>query len=101
MAAREAITFAWETGFRDVILKGDNINVMNAIRSSEVGLSSGGVIVSMSCKRVSFSFVKRDGNCIAHSLAKFVRTVADFVVWLEDLPDWLDDCLLCDVSHLN
>lgn len=44
MAAREAIMFAWEAGFRDVILESDNFSVMNAFRSNEVGFSFGGGI---------------------------------------------------------
>lgn len=57
--------FAWEVRFREVILKGDNIYVMNAIHLNEAGFFSGGVIVAdinqmgLSCNRVSFSFVKR------------------------------------------
>ena len=64
MTVREAIIFTWEAGFRDVIFEGDNIIVMNAIRSNEIGLTSGGAIVvdvfqvGLSCNRVSFSFCK-------------------------------------------
>lgn len=34
---------------------------------------------------------------MAHSLAKFAKSVVDYVAWLEDPPDWLDVCLLHDV----
>jgi len=66
MAARKDIIFAWEAGFRDVILEGDNINVMNVVRSKEVSLASGGAIIAdvfqvgMSCDRVSYYFFKRE-----------------------------------------
>lgn len=33
---------------------------------------------------------------MTHALAKFARSLADFVVWLEDSPDWLDEPLLFD-----
>lgn len=79
MDAREAILFAWKAGFRDVILEGNNISVMNSICSNEAGLSSCGAIVadinqmSTYCNRVSFFFIKREDNCVAHSLVKYAR----------------------------
>ena len=47
---------------------------------------------------MSFSFVKRDGNCVAHSLAKYAKTISEYVSWLEDPPDWIEDCLSRDFS---
>ena len=73
--------FALDDGFRDVILEGDKLAVMNAIRSNEDGLVSSGAIVanivrmSLSCNKVRFSFVKRVDNCVAHSFAKFASYV--------------------------
>lgn len=72
VAAREAVMFALEVGFRDIILKGDYIIVINAIQSGEIGFASAGAVVAnivkigLLCNKVSFSFVKRDGNFVAH-----------------------------------
>ena len=103
VAAYEAINFAVDAGFRNFLLEGDNIGVMNAIRCNEDGLGSGGAIVAdivkacLSCASLSFCFVKREGNCVAHQLAKYARSILDFVVWLEDPPSWLNDVLSRDV----
>ena len=46
MAAREALNFALDARFRDIMLVGDNL-VINAIRVNEDGLStSSGVLVA-------------------------------------------------------
>lgn len=47
VAAREVLSFAWEAGFRDVILEGDNLSVMNAIRANEFGLLSRGHLLKI------------------------------------------------------
>ena len=35
---------------------------------------------------MSFSCVSHSANVVAHSLARFARSVEDEVVWLEDIP---------------
>ena len=105
VAALEAINFAVDAGFRNILLEGDNLGVINAIR--EDGLDSRGAIVvdiiraSLFCNSLQFSFVKRDENSLAYSLAKFARFISDFIVWLEDPPDWLNVVLFRDIpfSH--
>lgn len=68
------------------MLEGDNLGVINAIWQGKDGLTSVGVIVAdifrlgCSCNRLAFSFVKREGNVITYVLAKFARSIFDFVV---------------------
>ena len=50
---------------------------------------------------VSVSFVKQEGNRVAHVLAKFAKSIFDFVVWLEDSPSWVEDLLSFLVSGFN
>ena len=52
------------------------------------------------CNRLVFSFIKREGNAVANSLAKFSRTINDVVVWMEDPPEWLDKFLSFDSSQV-
>ena len=33
-----------------------------------------------------YSHTKREGNCLAHSLARYVVSIPDFLVWMEDVP---------------
>lgn len=65
---------------------------MNAIRANEFGLSSWALVedifrLGLNCNSVSFSFVKREGNYVTHSLTKFAKFVVDYVAWLKHPPN--------------
>lgn len=38
--------------------------------------------------QLRYSHVKREGNKIAHSLAKYAKHISDFVVWMESIPPY-------------
>lgn len=86
LATREAVIFALETGFSDVVLEGDNCSVMNDIRLNEDGLPVGGAVVediralTHSCCFIGFSSIKCEGNNVAHVLAKFTRSLDEFLL---------------------
>ena len=76
-------------------IEGDNCCVLNAIISTSrmcTNLSRlGHLYEDIGCfisglQDVSFSCVCRSANAVAHSLARFARTVDDEVIWLEDIP---------------
>ena len=46
VATREAIMFAVDADFRDIVLEGDNLGVINAIWQDEEAMSSAGAIVA-------------------------------------------------------
>ena len=70
LAAREAIKFALEVGFREVILEGDSISFMNAIQMNEDGWPEEGALVTdiralaCSCPFIEFPSVKWDSNMV-------------------------------------
>ena len=95
LACRKAVEFAVDSGFYIMIIEGDNCFVMNAIISSSrmcTNLSRlGHLYEDIGCiisglQDVSFSCVSHSANVVAHSLARFARSVEDEVVWLEDIP---------------
>lgn len=98
--------FAVEEGFLDIVLEGNNMVVMQSLRSNDDGLASGGTMVvdmiylRALCNILDFSFVKREGNSVAHSFAKFARMISNYVVWLEDRPLWVEELLYSNVSFL-
>lgn len=41
---------------------------------------------SNSFAQLCYSYVKREGNKVTHSLARFAVNVSNFLVWMEDVP---------------
>ena len=83
LATLKAVTFARESGFRNVILEGDSLRLITALKSTEGSLSPTSLLVD-DVKRVAISFeqllyshVKRNGNRVAHSLAKNALRISD------------------------
>ena len=50
---------------------------------------------------VGFSCVKREGNMVAHSLARFARNIVEDLYWMEDESPPAVDALLHDHLHIN
>ena len=50
---------------------------------------------------VGFSCVKREGNMVAHSLARFARNIVEDLYWMEYEPPPVVDALHHDRLHIN
>uniref|UniRef100_A0A2N9F4S2 Reverse transcriptase domain-containing protein n=1 Tax=Fagus sylvatica TaxID=28930 RepID=A0A2N9F4S2_FAGSY len=78
LAAREALQFAVEIGISNTIVEfeGDSLTISNALKYQDSSFASYGDIIdearliARSFHGVSFSHVKREGNCAAHMLAR-------------------------------
>ena len=76
LAALNALSFAFELGFRSTILKGDSLGLTQAMKLEEHSLSPTGLLtedakmVANSFVRLLYSHIKRNNNGVAHSLAK-------------------------------
>ena len=92
LACRRALQFAIDIGFFDLIIEGDSVQVMNAIRSRKADLSRLGHIfediqVLISGQNwVEVEWVNRKANSFAHNLARYAKNVSDDIIWLEDSP---------------
>ena len=92
LAWRRALQFAVDIGFFDLIVEGDSVQVMNAIRSRKADLSQLGHIfediqVLISGQNwVEVEWVNRKANSVAQSLARYAKDILDDVIWLEDSP---------------
>jgi len=92
LACRKAMEFVVDVGFNELIIEGDSINVMRALSSLSLNLSVvGNVVADIQClisglSRVSFSWVKRDCNQVAHVLARFASNLEEDMYWMEDAP---------------
>ena len=51
--------------------------------------------------RLLYSHIKRNGNRVAHSLAKNALCIPDFQVWMEDVPSHIVSILQLDIVELN
>ena len=75
LACKKAIEFTTDAGFSELVIEGDNSNVMKALSSSSVDQSLLGNVVDdvyhLVCGMhwVNFSCIRRGGNWVAHALA--------------------------------
>lgn len=65
---------------------------MNALRDFSPSVASYGLLIRDAhllaglFTSISFQHVGRDGNYVAHNLARHTRHVTGFSVWMEDVP---------------
>lgn len=83
VAVVEGLKLALEFGWSNILIEGDNITVMKSFQNSEDCLSSAGVYVQEglmlldSFSYVDFLHIRREGNVIAHGLAKEISVDCD------------------------
>jgi len=92
MAAATALVFASELGVRRAILEGDSMAVIKALKEFDYPLTPSGLLpedvrmVSQRFDTMLYFHTKREGNSLAHSLARNAINILDFLVWMEDVP---------------
>lgn len=75
LAMRHALSITIESGFTNVILETDNIKLYNHLRKgifvpSKFGCTLNDIhYLASLCHSCNYSFVKREGNHVAHGLA--------------------------------
>ena len=91
MTASKALQCAADLSSNDVILEGDSEIVINALNEDPHSLAAFGLpIQDVKCFSnlfhcIRFSHVRREGNSVAHNLARHARHVTGFQVWIEDV----------------
>nr|POF03373.1 putative ribonuclease h protein [Quercus suber] len=92
LAARRALIFAKELGFDQVILEGDYEIAIKAMKSDDYSAAAFGHIVfdikalSTQFRCVIFQHTRRQGNMVAHSLARSACNFPHFCTWMEEVP---------------
>ena len=92
MAATRALEFAREVGISEAILEGDSLMVIKALATKDTGLAPFGLLIqdaywfTSAFSLLSYSHTKREGNQVAHDLAKLAVTIPNCVIWMEDVP---------------
>lgn len=98
LATRRATIFFVELGLQQVVIEGDSETLFKALSGQCLECSSIGLIIT-DCKSIlgflqtcSFSRPRRQGNCVAHALAKRARMSSPLLFWMEFVP--------LDISYL-
>ena len=74
LAALKALQLANDLGFQNVILEGDSLGLIQALKVEDHNLSPLGLLVedvklfANNFVRLSYSHIKRSGNSVAHNL---------------------------------
>ena len=86
LAALKALSFVFELGFRSAILENDSLGLIQALKLEKRSLSPTGLLIedmkvfANNFVRLLYSHIKRNGNRVAHSLARNVLCIPDFQV---------------------
>lgn len=102
MSARMGLRTAMEAGFRNLILEVDNLKLFYHLSKKKWEPTQFGVIAqdilqyAAQCESISFSHTKRQGNEVAHRLAKSCKTLDGLRVWLEEIPPVIASSVIAD-----
>ena len=106
LAARRALWFAMELGFDRLVVEGDSEVIINSIKEGNMSHSAFGHIlqdITSLCSLfsfVSFQHIKRQGNGVAHKLAR--RAITNPLdVWMESIPPDTNDVYNFDLHFIN
>ena len=105
-AARAATQLAIDVGILDVEIEGDSAGIVSALVDPNPCLALFGHLIedtrhlAQSLNFVSFKHVKREGNSVAHALAKKAKSSKPFEIWLETVPPDILPILCKDFSLL-
>ncbi|KAK7832298.1 hypothetical protein CFP56_026625 [Quercus suber] len=92
LAARRALIFAKELTFDHIILEGDSDIAIYAMKGEGYSTASFGHILSdikalvAHFKHVVFRHTRRQGNKVAHNLARAACNFYPFCTWIEEIP---------------
>ena len=106
MAAVWALSFASDVGVKRAVREGDSMAVIIGLREDESLLVPCGLlledakILSRQFDEMRYSTTKREGNGLAHSLARYTINIPDFQVWMENVPSQFLFVLQTDLSGL-
>ena len=103
LACQRAVQFALEIGLNQVVIEGDSVTVIKALKNGSGQFASYGNVLddirsqSVGFQYVEFSYTSHVCNSVADALAKKAKSVVGFQVWLEDLPDDIAPFVFRDV----
>ena len=106
VAAARALEFGEELGITEAILEGDSEQIINSLKGGGHSIAlvepllHDAMVFSSCYAKLLYSHCRRDGNRLAHSLARYSINVSSYVVWMEGVPDPLYTVVQQDVANL-
>lgn len=106
-AFEAGIIFVKDVGVQDIILERDSMIMYRALTElspppqSVASIVEGILEIVREFRSVQFSHTRRQGNNPAHILAKQASSIADFTVWIEENPCFIEQALIQDVISLT
>ena len=89
------------------VLEGDSLIVIKGLMEEERLLVQLGMLVedaknlSQRFDELLYSHTKRECNTLAHSMARYVVGIPDFLVWMEYIPPQFHDVLQANLLGLS
>ena len=94
-------------GIREVLIEGDSLIVQRALNELASPPSSVDAViigikeVSADFNHIAFTHVGRQGNKLAHLLAKYAKSIDNILVWIEETPCVIKQALIHDVMSFQ
>ena len=107
IAARRAVLFVCELGFSGIIFEGDSEEAISTIKKQSfqhpvVGHLVKNIVYSVSMfQYYSFSHTRRQGNVLAHALARRARLSFPTLVWMNSIPTDIDRFFVSDIPVIK
>ena len=104
LACCKALEFAIDAGFTVLIVEGDSVNATRCIALGKDNQSALGHIVGDirhlmgALEWIFVSCTKRNGNKVAHVLARYAQHVNSDLFWMEEVPSVAFDSVNFDAS---
>jgi ribonuclease HI len=102
MALRTAAAVRQQLGIMEVILEGDSLEVVQAVKKEEESWTNFGPIVEevkdmlKGCHSWKISHVKRTANEVAHKMAKMVVSLNVNQIWVSTIPPCIREIVLVE-----
>ena len=107
LAGRRATEFALELGITKAIFEGDSETICRELNDDTPSWALHGHLLqdvkslSTSFQFVGFSHVRRQGNTVAHALARRAIREQDLTVWMEDVPPDIHHAVQADLATFD
>ena len=107
LAVCRVVEFARELGFIRVIIEGDSESICKDLSNLSPSLALHGLLIqdaqelALSFLKISFSHVCRQGNVVAHCLARRAILSESLNVWMEDVPPDILQFVQADLAALT